>query len=154
MSSATVEDLVRSIYRLNTVQRALARHAMAELGSQGFTALGVAHHLGAPRISEVAQWLGVDLSVASRQIAALETAGYVVREPDPDDRRAQLISVTEEGRRVLGDSHRRMVEAFEEALTGWTEAELASLAAGLQRLRADFAGTAGTPPMSQEMTTR
>ena len=143
--SDAVENLARSIYRLTTVQRALARHALAELGSRGFTALGVAHRFGPVRVSEIADRLSVDLSVASRQIAALERAGYVVREADPDDRRAQRISITDRGVPVLRESHRRMVEAFEQALGDWSEDELTALAAGLDRLRDDFSGTAGTP---------
>lgn len=143
--SEAVEDLARSIYRLATVQRALARHALAELGSRGFTALGVAHRVGPVRVGEIAERLSVDLSVASRQIAALERAGYVVREADPDDRRAQRISITDAGVRVLRESHRRMVEAFEQALAEWSEDELTALATGLDRLRDDFSGTAGTP---------
>jgi DNA-binding MarR family transcriptional regulator len=148
--SDAVEDLARSIYRLTTVQRALARHALAELGSRGFTALGVAHRFGPVRVSEIADRLSVDLSVASRQIAALEHAGYVVREADPDDRRAQRISITDAGVRVLGESHRRMVEAFEQALGDWSEDELAQLASGLDRLRDDFSGMAGTPAAPPE----
>jgi DNA-binding MarR family transcriptional regulator len=147
--SDAVEDLARSIYRLATVQRALARHALAELGSRGFTALGVAHRDGPVRVGEIAERLSVDLSVASRQIAALEQAGYVVREADPDDGRAQRISITDAGVRVLRESHRRMVEAFQQALGEWSEDELSALSTGLDRLRDDFSGTAGTPaPLS------
>lgn len=154
MSSAPHEDLARSIYRLMTVQRALARHALEELGTRGFTALGVAHQRGPVRVSEIAEALSVDLSVASRQVAALERAGYVVRGADPDDRRAHRIEITEAGRRVLRHSHRRMVAAFEDALDGWSEDELTSLASGLDRLRADFAGTAGTPELAEEKASR
>jgi DNA-binding MarR family transcriptional regulator len=154
MPSAAVEDLARSIYRLATVQRALARHALAGLGSRGFTALGVAHHDGPVRVSEIADRLSIDLSVASRQVTALESAGYVVREADPDDRRAHRVSITEAGERVLRDSHRRMVEAFEDALAGWDEDELTALADGLNRLRRDFAGRAGTPELPQGRATR
>jgi DNA-binding MarR family transcriptional regulator len=154
MSSSAVEDLARSIYRLATVQRALARHALAELGSRGFTALGVAHRVGPVRVSEIADRLSVDLSVASRQVAALERAGYVTREADPDDRRAHRISITDAGTKVLAESHRRMVAAFEEALGDWDEDELTGLSTLLDRLREDFAGTAGTPDLPKETTTR
>src|SRR5918997_4278385 len=104
------EDLVIALYRLGLVQRSIARHALAELGSQGFTALAVIHRLGHARVSDVAEQLSVDLSVASRQVAALVRAGYVEREPDPDDRRASRLKTTAAGTRVLTDSHRRMVD--------------------------------------------
>ena len=42
---------------------------------------------------------GVDVSVASRQLAVLERAGYVERRPDPRDGRASLLRLTAAGRR-------------------------------------------------------
>jgi DNA-binding MarR family transcriptional regulator len=143
--TTAVEDLVRQLYRLGFVQRGIAREALSELGSQGFTALGVLHH-GPVRVSELAQLLNVDLSVASRQVSALAAAGFVAREPDPDDRRAHRIVITDAGGRVLRESHRRMVHAFGEALEAWSAPEIAALAAGLERLREDFARTTSASP--------
>jgi DNA-binding MarR family transcriptional regulator len=139
------EDLVIALYRLGLVQRSIARHALAELGSQGFTALAVIQRKGRVRVSEVAEQLSVDLSVASRQVAALVLAGYVEREADPDDRRASQLRATEVGTQVLRDSHRRMVDTASSALGDWSEQELAALAQQLERLREDFAAVASTP---------
>src|SRR6476620_5146187 len=147
MNPTPVEDLVKSLYRLGTVQREIARHALAELGSQGFVALGTVHLEGPVRVSDVARRLNVDLSVASRQVAALSLAGYVRREPDPDDRRAQLVSLTEAGEHVLAESHRRMVSAFDAVLGDWSADDVTSLSSALQRLREDFErGAAGATP--------
>jgi DNA-binding MarR family transcriptional regulator len=132
------EDLVIALYRLGLVQRSMARHALAELGSQGFTALAVVTREGPVRVSDVAERLSIDLSVASRQVAALVLAGYVQRDRDPDDRRAQILRATDMGERVLTDSHRRMVATVTEALSGWSEGEVAGLAGRLERLREDF----------------
>jgi DNA-binding MarR family transcriptional regulator len=137
-----VEDLVIALYRLSRVQRAIAREALAELGGQGFAALAVVHREGPVRVSAVAEQLSVDLSVASRQVAALTLAGYVVREPDPDDRRATRINLTPEGTRVLRDSHRRMVAITATALQEWSAEDVTSLAGQLERLREDFAEVA------------
>jgi DNA-binding MarR family transcriptional regulator len=136
--SETIENLVIQLYGLGTVRREIGRHALAELGSQGFTALGVVHVHGPVRVSEVAQRLAVDLSVASRQVNALISAGYLVKEQDPDDARATLLSTTEDGQRVLEESHRRMVHAFGRVLEGWSDDEIAALAGSLERLRDDF----------------
>jgi DNA-binding MarR family transcriptional regulator len=140
MTTTAVEDLVISLYRLGLVQREIARHALAELGTQGFTALAIVHRDGPVRVSDVADRLGVDLSVASRQVASLVAAGYAERRPDDADRRAFRISATERGVAVLRESHRRMVQAFERPLAGWPEEDILALAAGLDRLRDDFAG--------------
>jgi DNA-binding MarR family transcriptional regulator len=136
--SAAAEDLVISLYRLGLVQREIARRALAELGTQGFTALTIVERHGPIRVSDVADRLRIDLSVASRQIAALVDAGYARREPDPADRRAGRITATERGAAVLRESHRRMVEAFERPLMGWPEEDIFALARGLDRLREDF----------------
>ena len=134
-----------ALYRLGLVQRSIARHALAELGSQGFTALAVIQREGHVRVSEVADQLSVDLSVASRQVAALVLAGYVEREPDPDDRRATRLQSTAAGTRVLTDSHKRMVSTATSALSGWSDQEIADLASQLERLREDFAAVASIP---------
>jgi DNA-binding MarR family transcriptional regulator len=144
-TTAVVEDLVRSLYQLGLVHREIARHALAGLGSQGFTALAVIAKYGPLRIGDVAERLSIDVSVASRQVAALEGSGYIVREPDADDRRARRVSVTATGTRVLKKSHRRMVEAFSTAMAGWEDEEVVALAHGLDRLREDFRHTVAPP---------
>jgi DNA-binding MarR family transcriptional regulator len=90
----------------------------------------------------VAQHLAVDMSVASRQVNALIGAGYLEKQPDPDDARATLLSTTRAGKRVLEESHRRMVHAFGRVLESWSDDEIASLAGSLERLRNDFTNTA------------
>jgi DNA-binding MarR family transcriptional regulator len=140
--TSPVEALVRQIYGLGRVRREISRHALAELGSQGFTALAIVHRDGPVRISEVAHRLAVDLSVASRQIAALADAGYVTRERDSADRRAQVVEATEDGRRVLIESHKRMVDAFAEVLGDWSDADLAELTERLSRLNDSFSNDA------------
>jgi DNA-binding MarR family transcriptional regulator len=139
MDTEHIEHLVRQLYGMGVVRREVGRHALAELGSQGFTALAVVHVHGPVRVSEVAQRLVVDMSVASRQVNALIQAGYVERRPDEDDARATLLTITEDGSRVLGESHRRMVHAFGQVLEDWSEQDVAVLADGLERLRAAFA---------------
>jgi DNA-binding MarR family transcriptional regulator len=139
--SESIEHLVRQLYGMGVIRREVGRHALAELGSQGFTALAVVHLHGPVRVSEVAQRLVVDMSVASRQVNALIHAGYVERQPDENDARATLLTLTDDGRRVLEESHRRMVHAFGRALDDWSDEDVAALAGGLERLRAAFALT-------------
>jgi DNA-binding MarR family transcriptional regulator len=139
-ASHPIEALVRQLYGLGMVKREISRHALAELGSQGFTALAVIQVDGPLRVSEVADLLGVDLSVASRQVAALVCEGHVERRPDPRDRRAQLVAATPAGARVLEVSHQRMAAVFTRVLADWPDEDVVALTGGLQRLREDFAG--------------
>jgi DNA-binding MarR family transcriptional regulator len=146
-----IEALVRQLYGLGMVRRGIERHALAELGTQGFTALAAIQLHGPLRVSEVAQRLGVDLSVASRQIASLIAEGYVERREDDRDRRAHLVAITTTGRRVLRESHRRMVAAFTGVLDTWSDEDVQALTSGLERLREDFARLAAAPnPATKE----
>ena len=145
-----IEALVRQLYGLGMVQRDIGRHAMAELGTQGFHALAVLQVHGPLRVSDVAQRLGVDLSVASRQIASLAAEGYVERREDARDRRAQLVAVTPSGRRALRESHRRMVAAFTQVLESWSDEDVNALSSGLERLRDDFARLSAAPTSQKE----
>jgi DNA-binding MarR family transcriptional regulator len=97
----------------------------------------VIHLHGPVRVSDVAQRLNVALSVASRQVTALERAGYVERDTDPEDGRAHRVSATDAGRAVLEESHRRMVHAFGRALEGWSAKEITALSESLEQLRED-----------------
>jgi DNA-binding MarR family transcriptional regulator len=148
-SHSPIEALVRQLYGLGTIRRHLGRHALAELGSQGFTALAVVQVQGPLRVGEIAEQLGVDLSVASRQIASLTAEGYVERSEDDRDGRAQLVAVTTAGRRALRESHRRMVSAFTQVLEGWDDEDVQTLTRGLERLRDDFARVSTTPRPTQ-----
>jgi DNA-binding MarR family transcriptional regulator len=146
-----IEALVRQLYGLGMVHRDISRHAMAELGTQGFTALAVVQVHGPLRVSEVAHHLHVDLSVASRQIAALAAEGYVERREDDRDRRAQIVAITRAGRKVLRESHRRMVAGFERVLESWSDDDVNALTGGLERLRDDFARlVAASSPVQKE----
>lgn len=130
-----IEDLVKLLYRLGAVRRELMTHALPELGGQGFIALAAVYRQGPARVSDIAAALNVDLSVASRQVQVLVQAGYVEREPDPEDGRATLLSLTDSGLQALRDSHHRMVAASQEALRDWETSEIEALSRSLARLR-------------------
>jgi DNA-binding MarR family transcriptional regulator len=89
---------------------------------------------GPERLSTLAGDLCVDLSTVSRQVAALEVAGLVRRTPDPTDRRASLIEVTETGADVLAQNRSKWLEALRELLADWTTAERQEFARLFARL--------------------
>jgi len=79
---------------LGSLRRDLQRRAALGGVAGGLVALAALDRLGPARVSQVADELQVDLSVASRQVAALHTAGYVRRVPDPQDGRSQKVKLT------------------------------------------------------------
>jgi DNA-binding MarR family transcriptional regulator len=98
-----------------------------------FVLLMVIAERGRLRPSALADCLFVDLSTVSRQLVALEQAGWVARERDPEDRRAQLVRVTTEGDHVLQRNHQARREVLAELLGDWPEADLSSFAGHLSR---------------------
>ncbi|WP_307783948.1 MarR family winged helix-turn-helix transcriptional regulator [Streptomyces spinoverrucosus] len=82
--------------------------------------------------------LTVEASHVTRRLRQLERAGHVIRVPDPDDRRAQRVQLTEAGLAAvdrMGEVRRRGMEM---ALAGWSSEDLALLAALFHRLVDDF----------------
>ena len=138
-----IEALVRAIYELSAIKRDISRLAGFD-HPVGLVPLGAVHHHAPARVKDIAHALHVDLSVASRQVAALEAAGYVRREPDPGDRRSHRVSTTPAGEAALHAAHDRIVGGFATALSAWTEREITELTTALTRLRADYERAAQT----------
>jgi DNA-binding MarR family transcriptional regulator len=55
---------------------------------------------GAMRLGTLGRRLGISPSTLSRNLRRLQARGLLDRLPDPDDTRAALVSLTEEGRRA------------------------------------------------------
>jgi DNA-binding MarR family transcriptional regulator len=88
--------------------------------------------------TDLAQRLGMQKAAAGTLIDGLEGKGLVERERSLDDRRLQLVSITEAGRRLVGEVD-RMAEALGTGLRqGISREERAQLVSILQRLRANL----------------
>jgi DNA-binding MarR family transcriptional regulator len=61
---------------------------------------------------EIAQNVGLDKTTLVATIDDLERRGFVVRKPDPDDRRARIVGMTSQGESVLREAS-GMVRATE-----------------------------------------
>jgi DNA-binding MarR family transcriptional regulator len=90
------------------------------------------------RISDLAETIRVDVSVVSRQVQGLDQDGLVERRCDPNDGRAQLISLSDEGRRVFTEGRARLESRVAEQLGEWEPEELAAFALTLRRLLDDL----------------
>jgi len=86
---------------------------------------------GEMAIGDLAEAERLPSSAATRLADRLEEAGLVTRRRDLNDRRGVLVSITEEGRRVM-DERRRLGNAWLAGrLSRLSAAQLASLAAAL-----------------------
>ncbi|MFE3293080.1 MarR family winged helix-turn-helix transcriptional regulator [Rhodococcus sp. NPDC059234] len=78
--------------------------------------------------------LVVEKSTLTRQIDALTRLGLALRIPDPEDARARLVALTEEGRNLLSAQRAEAVAAWRRDLSQWDPADLRTLISLLRRL--------------------
>ncbi|WP_327266625.1 MarR family transcriptional regulator [Streptomyces sp. NBC_01232] len=83
--------------------------------------------------ADLAQVAGVNRSGVTRRASRLEAAGLVRREPDPADRRAHLLVLTEEGRLVVAELRTRLADRITESLSSWPPGEAETFARHLRR---------------------
>jgi DNA-binding MarR family transcriptional regulator len=95
------------------------------------------------RMSELAAGLGIVPRSATTTVEALETAGFVVRLPDPDDRRSVLVALTPEARRAVTRIQSARCDAADEVFAALDASERATLLAFLDRV--DALRTEATP---------
>jgi DNA-binding MarR family transcriptional regulator len=88
----------------------------------------------------IAEQLGVDRTVMTYLLDELEGAGLVERRPDPADRRARQVLLTETGRGRLCDLERRLRDAEDHLLAPLEPEERDVLRRLLQRLATDTDG--------------
>ncbi len=110
----------------------------------GYWVLAKLNVLAPIRLSDLAVALELDASTVSRHVKTLIEAGLVGRENDPDDRRAALLSPTDEGRRALEASRALRLRSLREATANWSEADRLLLVELLERL-ADAEARVGSP---------
>jgi DNA-binding MarR family transcriptional regulator len=77
---------------------------------------------------------GIHLSDMVAALNELEAGGYVARSPDPQDRRRNVITVTEDGRRRAAELAERVEQIQEELLSPLTAREREQLMALLTKL--------------------
>ncbi|MDH6629695.1 DNA-binding MarR family transcriptional regulator [Streptomyces sp. LBL] len=90
------------------------------------------------RPGELANRLGVEASHVTRTAQQLQKSGYVTRVPDPQDRRAQRIQLTETGRQAIARIRDVGARGMELALADWSPEELRQLATLFHRMVDDF----------------
>ncbi len=117
-------------------QRRASREGFGESVTHGqfrvLRTLDRAEH--ALRLSELAAQLGIVPRSATSVVDDLEAAGLVARQPDPHDRRATLVDLTPDGRKILTTLREKRRDVMVSQLARLTAAEQQTLAQLLQRL--------------------
>ncbi len=83
--------------------------------------------------ADLAPDVGVDRSGVTRRASRLEAAGLIRREADPDDRRAHLLVLTEQGQRAVAELRARLAAHIMASLSSWPPGEAEVFAQHLRR---------------------
>lgn len=109
-------QLARSLRKIRAGDESMPTYATGA----GFWELVLLKHGRVMRSSEIAASLAIDISTVSRQIKQLEHVGLVQREPDSNDARAALISLTPRGEDIVEQLLQKRKDKVRQVLEGWT----------------------------------
>ena len=92
---------------------------------------------GSMRVTDIAQHANLDVSTVSRHVAQLQKTGLIERTPDLDDRRAQLVRLTDTGQQKLTADLKARTTLLERSLETWSLEDLDELDRAVNRFVAD-----------------
>ncbi|WP_432027372.1 MarR family winged helix-turn-helix transcriptional regulator [Streptomyces sp. 1222.5] len=118
------EQLLRLTRRVHRIQkRHLEERELGVTPAQSRLLRTLAHYGSPPRMADLAERLEVVPRAVTTLVDGLEANGKVRRAPDPANRRAIRIELTEEGRATLRELRGARRSAAEEILAPLTEKE-------------------------------
>ncbi len=94
-------------------------------------------------ISDVAEYMAVEHSTASRTVGAVVAAGLLTKAYATDDQRRCVLVLTDVGRKALATVTDRRRELVAETIADWPDADVDTLVALLERLTERFEFSVG-----------
>jgi DNA-binding MarR family transcriptional regulator len=127
--------LVRRIRRIIAER---ARMVHPDLSPVAYSMLVALHDTGARRASDLVDQFSIDKGAVSRQVQSLLELDLIARTPDPEDRRAAILEITDEGRRRLDALILQRRQEISGRLASWSPQELADFVRALARYNASI----------------
>ncbi|MEW1957772.1 MarR family transcriptional regulator [Kineococcus sp. NPDC059986] len=150
--AAVADQVSRQMRALHSFKAQIAR-GENDVERAMHVVLYVLADTGPLRVSALAERLGTDPSTTSRQTGELVRRELLRKLPDPDDRRASLLDVTETGHQVVAQMKQRRHEHLARAVDDFAADELVAFttllsrfADGLERARTDCLRTTTPAP--------
>ena len=126
------------VRRLKRVIGERARTIHPDLTPAGYLMLAYMAERGPVRASAVVEAFNLDKGAVSRHVQTLVDFGLATKERDPDDGRAWVVSLTEEGVSRMTELATERRERLGRRLDAWSDEELASFVATLGRYNASL----------------
>lgn len=139
----------------NLMHRVLDRRMVAEGASLARTKM--LHYIAnnAPvRAADVAEWFDLAPRTVTQAIDTMERDALVVRVPDPVDRRAKRLDITDKGHQVLRQTEPLRRELVEQAFSLLTEQDVRDFVRILDRLELAIETRIGGVPAHDGMAGR
>ena len=130
------DDVSFLLARANAVSLAAGNAALTAHGLRvrSYSVLALAAEERRPSQRELAELLRLDPSQVVALVDELQARGLVTRRPDPNDRRANVVIATDDGRAVYRVAAEAVRRAQAELLQSFSGDERAQLAGLLRRL--------------------
>jgi DNA-binding MarR family transcriptional regulator len=132
-----VQDLFDGLVHFSRALRARSGdwgHAAHDLTRGDIVTLGVLASRGSTRPGQIAAALNLDPSVISRQLVTLARLELITRGTDPEDGRAELITITTQGRERLVQARAAICAALADRLGNWDLDDIARATAMVEDL--------------------
>lgn len=113
--------------------------------SQGWALVQLTRLGDAVRQRDLARAVGIAEASLVRTLHQLERAEYVVRTPDPDDKRSNLLTLTPAGTRIAQGIDARLIALRQDLLDGLSDADLGATLRVLDHVAARIADRHGRP---------
>ncbi len=136
------DDLIRVFKLLHTMrQHAPRQHPAVD----PMTYPMLFHLANRPmRVSDLAEVLHTDVSTVSRQVSTLVDLDFVTRGPDPDDRRAQALTLSDEGKGLLTAIRTGRDVWLQGVLSDWSDDDVRHFSSHLQNFASDLEASLAT----------
>ncbi|MGW9585357.1 MarR family winged helix-turn-helix transcriptional regulator [Microbacterium sp. NPDC055455] len=133
-ASVLADDVSFLLARANAIALAAGNAALAEHGlkARSFSVLVLASGDARPSQRDLAEFLRLDPSQVVSLVDDLQSRGLVERQPDPSDRRANVVVATDAGRTLAGAA-REAARVAEERVHAQLSEEERELLTGLLR---------------------
>jgi MarR family transcriptional regulator for hemolysin len=128
---------------ISRVHRAMTRIGDARLKALGFATaqlpvLGALHSGEKRSQTDLARMAKVEQSSMAQLLARMQRDGLITREPDPEDRRSSLISLSTEARERLPAGREVLLQGARDMTRGLSDAEVETLVNLLERVLANI----------------
>ena len=121
------------VRRIRRVIAERARMVHPDLSPVAYSMLMALNDSGPRRASDLVDLFSIDKGAVSRQVSALLDLGLIERSPDPEDRRAAILAITDEGTERLETISAMRLREVSERLSGWSDEDLRDFVAMMGR---------------------